>query len=163
MTLALLILDDEPEVRDALERDLIDAAGILRIEIAADVDEAWEVIDEIHRDGDTLAVALCDHRMPGTTGVEFLVEMMGDTRTEKTRKVLVTGQADLADTITAVNAADLDYYMAKPWTPKELHSVVSDCLTDFIDENDINPLPYMRLIDRVRAMTIIRDRGDLGS
>lgn len=68
MTLALLILDDEQEVRDALERDLIGLAGILRIEIAEDVEDAWTVIDDIARDGDTLAVALCDHRMPGTTG-----------------------------------------------------------------------------------------------
>lgn len=163
MTLSLLILDDEPEVRDALERDLIGVAGAIRVEVASDVADAWEVIDEIDRDGDTLAVALCDHRMPGTTGVEFLVDMMGDKRTEKTRKVLVTGQADLADTVTAVNAANLDYYMAKPWTERELLSVVSDCLTDYIEENDLNPLPYMAIIDRVRAMTIIRDRGDLHS
>lgn len=161
MTLALLILDDEQEVRDALERDLIGLAGILRIEIAEDVEDAWTVIDDIARDGDTLAVALCDHRMPGTTGVEFLIDMMADKRTAKTRKVLVTGQADLSDTITAVNAADLDYYLAKPWTETELRSVVSDCLTDYIDEAGLDPLPYMSIIDKVRAMTMIRDRGDL--
>lgn len=161
MTLALLILDDEPEVRDALERDLIDLGTTIRIEVAEDVADAWAVIDEIDRDGDKLAVALCDHRMPGTTGVEFLVEMMGDKRTVKTRKVLVTGQADLSDTITAVNAADLDYYIAKPWTERELHRVVSDCLTDYIEVQGLDPLPYMAVIDRVRAMTIIRDRGDL--
>lgn len=92
MTLALLILDDEPEVRDALERDLIDLTGVLRIEVAESVEDAWGVIDDIDRDGDELAVALCDHRMPGTTGVEFLVEMMGDERTRAARKVLVTGR-----------------------------------------------------------------------
>lgn len=161
MTLALLILDDEPEVRTALERDLIDLAGILRIETAEDVDDAWAVVDEIAADGDELAIALCDHRMPGTTGAEFLVEMMGDARTRGARKVLVTGQADLADTITAVNTAHLDYYLAKPWTDAELRSVVRDCLTDYIEEADIDPLPYMKIIDRVRAMTIIRDRGEL--
>ncbi|WP_054953264.1 response regulator [Flaviflexus massiliensis] len=161
MTLALLILDDEPEVRDALERDLISVAGTIRVEVASDVDDAWEAIEEIDRDGDSLAVALCDHRMPGVTGVEFLVAMMDDRRTTQTRKVLVTGQADLADTIRAVNAANLDYYMAKPWTQKELLSVVSDCLTDYIEENHLDPLPYMPIIDRVRAMTIIRDRSDL--
>lgn len=161
MTLALLILDDEPEVRDALERDLIFLAGTLRIEVAEGVEDAWSVIQDITRDGDELAVALCDHRMPGTTGVEFLVDMMGDKRTEKTRKVLVTGQADLADTIIAVNAANLDHYIAKPWTEAQLRQVVSDCLTDYIEETGIDPLPYMKIIDRVRAMTIIRDRGDL--
>lgn len=161
MTLALLILDDEPEVRDALERDLIDLTGVLRIEVAESVEDAWGVIDDIDRDGDELAVALCDHRMPGTTGVEFLVEMVGDERTRAARKVLVTGQADLADTIRAVNEADLDYYLAKPWTAEELTSVVSDCMTDYVENEGIDPLPYMKALDRVRAMTIIRDRGDL--
>ena len=56
MTLALLILDDEPEVRDALERDLIDLSGVIRIEVAEDVEDAWGVIDDIDRDGDELAV-----------------------------------------------------------------------------------------------------------
>ena len=53
--------------------------------------------------------------MPGTTGVEFLVQMMDDDRTAATRKVLVTGQAQLHDPVRAVNEANLDHYIAKPW------------------------------------------------
>ena len=158
MNLAILILEDEAEVRAAVERDLLSFAEHIRVEVASDVEEAWEVIDELTEDGDVLALALCDHRMPGTTGVEFLVQMMDDDRTAATRKVLVTGQAQLRDTVRAVNEADLDHYIAKPWDVDELHQVVRTMLTDYVEDMDIDPLPYLDVLDATRAMEIVRRR-----
>lgn len=40
----------------------------------------------------------------------------------------------------AVNKAHLDHYVAKPWDPDELWNTVTDLLTDYVLENDINPL-----------------------
>ena len=158
MNLTILILEDEAEVRAALERDLLPFADVVRLEVASGADEAWEVIDELSDDGDVLALALCDHRMPGTTGVEFLVQMAQDPRTAATRKVLVTGQAQLEDTVHAVNDADLDYYIAKPWDVENLHSVVRDMLTDYVEALDIDPLPYFEVLDQQRALTLTRHR-----
>ncbi len=158
MNLAILILEDEAEVRAAVERDLLPFAEHIRVEVASDVEEAWEVIDELTEDGDVLALALCDHRMPGTTGVEFLVQMMDDDRTAATRKVLVTGQAQLRDTVRAVNEANLDHYIAKPWDVNELHDVVRTMLTDYVEDMDIDPLPYLDVLDATRAMELVRRR-----
>ena len=158
MNLAILILEDEAEVRAAVERDLLPFAELIRVEVASDVEEAWEVIDELTEDGDVLALALCDHRMPGTTGVEFLVQMMDDDRTAATRKVLVTGQAQLHDTVRAVNEANLDHYIAKPWNVDELHQVVRTMLTDYVEDMDIDPLPYLDVLDATRAMDLVRRR-----
>ena len=158
MNLTILILEDEAEVRAALERDLLPFADVVRLEVASSADEAWEVIDELSDDGDVLALALCDHRMPGTTGVEFLVQMAHDPRTAATRKVLVTGQAQLEDTVHAVNEADLDYYIAKPWDVENLHSVVRAMLTDYVEALDIDPLPYFEVLDQQRALTLTRHR-----
>ena len=158
MNLAILILEDEAEVRAAVERDLLPFAELIRVEVASDVEEAWEVIDELTEDGDVLALALCDHRMPGTTGVEFLVQMMDDDRTAATRKVLVTGQAQLHDTVRAVNEANLDHYIAKPWDVDELHQVVRTMLTDYVEDMDIDPLPYLDVLDATRAMELVRRR-----
>ena len=159
MNLAILILEDEAEVRAAVERDLLPFAELIRVEVASDVEEAWEVIDELTEDGDVLALALCDHRMPGTTGVEFLVQMMDDDRTAATRKVLVTGQAQLRDTVRAVNEANLDHYIAKPWDVNELHQVVRTMLTDYVEDMDIDPLPYLDVLDTARAMELVRRRS----
>ena len=55
MTLTILSLEDEADVRDALERDLEQFWDKIRLEVAEDVDDAWAVIDEIVEDGDELA------------------------------------------------------------------------------------------------------------
>ncbi|WP_298635417.1 response regulator [uncultured Mobiluncus sp.] len=156
MKLAILILEDEPEVRAAVTRDLLGFADTLRIEPAEDVPDAWEVIDEISNDGDALALALCDHRLPGTTGIEFMGQMMSDERTQLTRKVLVTGQADLSDTVRAVNEAGLDQYVAKPWKPEELQDVVRTMLTDYVELAGIDPVPYLSALDSARAMELTK-------
>lgn len=159
MKLAILVVEDEAPVRAALARDLARYAEKARIEIAEDVDDAWSVIDEITADGDVLALILSDHRLPGTTGVDFLVTTARDERTKHTRRVLVTGQANHEDTIRAINLARLDHYIAKPWDGDDLRQVVQDQLTEYVLRNDVDPLPYLSLIDPARAMDALRTRG----
>lgn len=159
MKLAVLVLEDEPDVREALERDLEPLAATLRVEPAQDVPDAREVIEEITRDGDVLAVVLADHRLPGTSGVDFLVELASRPETEHVATVLVTGQADHQDTIRAVNLGGLDHYLAKPWDPDELRGVVRSTLTDVVEELRLDPLPHLAALDGVRAMDLVRRRS----
>ncbi len=159
MTLAILVLEDEPEVRAAIERDLAGFGSHVRIEPAENVSDAWEAIAEIAQDGDELALALCDHRLPGTTGVDFMVQMASEEATAATRKVLLTGQADLDDTVRAVNSAHLDHFISKPWNAEELQEVVRDQLTDYVIATGQNPLPLLPVLDQSRAMIAVRDYG----
>ena len=158
MNLTILILEDEAEVRAALERDLLPFADTVRLEVASSADEAWEVIDELSDDGDLLALALCDHRMPGTTGVEFLVQMAPAPRPAAPPQVRGTGQAQRKAPGHAGHAAARDYYIAKPWDVEELHSVVRDMLTDYVEALDIDPLPYFEVLDQQRALKLTRHR-----
>ena len=64
MKLAIVVVEDEPEVRDAVLGDLAPFADTVRIEPAEDVDDALEVVDEIDGDGDVVALVLADHRLP---------------------------------------------------------------------------------------------------
>lgn len=160
MKLAVLVLEDEPGVRDALVRDLTPFADTVRIEAAEDADDAWQVVEEVDADGDALAVVLADHRLPGTTGVDFLVAVHTSEDWSDVRTVLVTGQADLEDTIRAVNLAGLHRYLAKPWDADELLAVVREQLTGFVIDADIDPLPHLAVLDAARAMEVLRRRGD---
>ena len=160
MQLTVLVLEDEPPVREAVVRDLAAFGDTIRIEAAEDVEDAWAVIAELDADGDRLALVLADHRLPGTSGVDFLVQLLDDTRTVHARKVLVTGQADQQDTIRAVNEAGLDHYLAKPWDPDELTAVVRDQLTEHVLEHALDPLPHLRALDAARVMPLLRTRGD---
>ena len=156
MKLTILVVDDEPEVRDAVVGDLAPFADVVRIEPAEDVEDAWEVVTEVEEDGDVLALVLADHRMPGTSGVDMLIAMEDDERTADARKVLVTGQADQADTIRAVNEAGLDHYVAKPWRAQDLQAVVRDQLTDYVLVTGTDPLAHLRALDQARAMEMLR-------
>lgn len=159
MKLAVLVLEDEPDVREALERDLEPLSAHVRVEPAEDVDDAREVMREIAADRDLLAVVLADHRLPGTTGVDFLVELAAAPETAHVATVLVTGQADQQDTIRAVNQGGLDYYLAKPWDPEELRAVVRTTLTDVVERQRLDPLPHLAALDGVRAMELVARRG----
>ncbi len=156
MTLTILSLEDEVEVREALERDLEGFWDKIRLETADTVDDAWAALEEIYADGDELAVVLSDHRLPGKTGVDFLVELASDERFADARTVMVTGQADQEDTIRALNVAGLDHYIAKPWQPEDLVAVVRDQLTTYVLQAGVDPLPYLPVLDGVRVMEALR-------
>lgn len=148
--ITILSLEDEPEVRQAITRDLEPFAKLFRIEAAEDVEDARELIQSIRDDGDRVGLILCDHRLPGTTGVEFLVQLEGDEDHKGIRKVLVTGQADQQDTIRAINTGGLDHYIAKPWQSETLRTIVREQLTEFILDQDIDPIPYISMLDDPR-------------
>ncbi len=158
MKLVVLVLEDEPDVRAALERDLEGLARTVRVEPAQDVEDARVVMAQVAADGDELALVLADHRLPGTSGVDFLVELSAARETADVGTVLVTGQADQQDTIRAVNQGGLDYYIAKPWDPAELDRVVRRLLTDFVELVGLDPLPHLAALDQVRAMELVRAR-----
>lgn len=160
MKISLIVIEDEQEVREALKRDLKVFAGSARIELCEDAEDAWQAVEEISQDGDILAIALCDHRLPGRSGVDFLCEMMQDQRTKHAKKVLVTGQADQQDTIRAINEAKLDHYIAKPWDAKGLVNVVRTLLTEYVIENDIDALPHMKVLDQAAIQDAIRQGSE---
>jgi two-component system chemotaxis response regulator CheY len=157
--IAILVVEDEPEVRDAVERDLAPFSAHFRIEMAEDVDDARAVVEELAADGIPVGLILCDHLLPGTLGTDFLIELHGEAATRRTRKVLLTGQAGLEDTVRAINEADLDHYIAKPWTPEQLHATVRHQLTEFVLGGEDDPLAYVTVLDGSRLIEAAVERG----
>lgn len=153
----ILVVEDELEVMDALVNDLQSFENYFPIETANSSEEAKEVVEQIQAEGSELGLILCDHVLPGQNGVDFLVEQYSESIKTKTKKVLVTGQAGFEDTILALNNADLDHYIAKPWTKQELDSVVIKLLTDYVIEQKHNPMKYMAVLDAVRLADYMRE------
>jgi len=154
----ILCVEDESEVRDALVRDIQTFASTFRIEAAEDVEDARSVVEECLGEDNELALVLCDHMLPGTSGVEFLVELNQSPHTRLARKVLVTGQAGLDDTIQAVNKADLHAYIAKPWSRVELEEVVRKLLTDYVVDEADDLLPFVNVLDAPRLLEALKQR-----
>jgi CheY-like chemotaxis protein len=155
----IICVEDEHQVLDVLLKDLEEFEDVFPIEIASSADEARELIEEVKELGGKIGLILCDHIMPGDNGVDLLIEMKANEFTKDTRKVLITGQAGLEDTVKAVNRAGLNHYIAKPWDKNELAEVVKKELTNFVVNNEENLLPFMTLLDGEKLQEEIRTRG----
>ena len=74
---AILTVDDEPQVLNAVERDLRQHyRGKYRIVKAGSGAQALEAVQGLKKRNDPLALFLADQRMPSMTGTEFLAEAM---------------------------------------------------------------------------------------
>src|SRR6201986_678434 len=126
----ILAVDDEPTVLAAVARALRRVFGehyrILRASSGA---EALELLNEMRRRGESLAMVVADQRMPGMEGTELLVKARQIY--PEAKRVLLTAYADTKAAIAAINEVALDYYLLKPWDPPEeqLFPVVEDLLT----------------------------------
>lgn len=155
----ILCVEDEPEVRDAIERDLAPLASTFRIEVAGDADDAREVLEHCEKACDPLGLVLCDHLLPGQRGVDFLVDLTGQPEYRHTRKVLVTGQAGHQDTIRAINEARINHYISKPWKAEYLRQVAREQLTEYVIQTQEDLTPYLRSLDAPKLQEAMRERG----
>lgn len=155
----ILCIDDEADVLEAVERDLATLEHVFPLETASSADEARSVLERIKAQGDEVGLAFCDHVMPKETGGEFLSWMEGTPDWKLTRKALLTGQAGLEATVSAINNAGLDYYVSKPWTRDGLMGAAKRLLTDYVIERDIQVLPYMAILDTARLAAHAYESG----
>jgi thioredoxin reductase (NADPH) len=128
----LLTVDDDPEVLNAIERDLRQHFRTdYRVVKASSGAQALDTIKELKQRGAQLALFLVDERMPHMTGTQFLGEAIKVY--PDARKVLLTAYADTETAIRAINQIGLDHYLMKPWEPPStrLYPVLEDLLSEW--------------------------------
>lgn len=139
----LLLVDDEPLVLRALERQL---RGILRsprpayrIECCTRPHEALRRARESDFD-----VVISDYRMPEMNGVAFLCAFR--VLQPAAARLILSGRADLAGLTEAINQAGILRFLAKPWDEAELVFAIESALAErrLLRENQ-------RLADELRA------------
>lgn len=129
----ILAVDDEPDVLNAIERDLRHHfAQAYRVMKAGSAALALEATRQLKQRGAPIALFLVDERMPGMSGTEFLVEAL--KLYPDARRVLLTAYADTHTAIAGINTVGLDYYLLKPWEPPEerLYPALDDLLLDWL-------------------------------
>jgi two-component system response regulator HupR/HoxA len=112
----VLVVDDEPRSLDALRRVLSPQFEVI---CAGNALEAEAVLA-----GDLVEVVLCDQRMPGEAGVDFL-KRVRDLWPDTVRMIL-SGYIEAEDIIAGVNEAGIWRYITKPWHPDELAAAVRE-------------------------------------
>jgi thioredoxin reductase (NADPH) len=126
---ALLIVDDDPQVLAAVRRDLRSRyRDKYTVMSASSGQEALGAMRELKSRGDSLAVIICDQRMPGMNGSELLAQSRAIY--PLARRVLLTAYSDIDAAVKAINEAHLDHYLSKPWDPPEerLFPAIDDLL-----------------------------------
>lgn len=129
---AILLVDDEPEVVRAVERDMRQRySSQYRVMAVTNGTEAQSAIDRLTVRGDHVAMVVADQRMPVLSGTQLLETVA--QRSPQTKRVLLTAYADTDAAIEAINLAGVDYYILKPWDPPEekLYPVVDDLLEEW--------------------------------
>lgn len=127
-----MIVDDEPAVLNAVERDLRPRYGkdyrTVKAESGA---AALDATQRLHQRNEIVALFLVDQRMPQMSGTEFLAQALKFF--PEAKKVLLTAYSDTAAAIDSINVIGLDYYLLKPWEPPEerLYPVLDDLLGEW--------------------------------
>lgn len=128
----MLIVDDDPQVLSAIERDLSrHFKRDYRVVKAGSPLEALETARQLKQRGTPIALFLVDQRMPGMTGMKLLSEVR--QLHPDARRVLLTAYADTGVAIEGINDVGLDHYLLKPWDPpdQKLYPVLDDLLTEW--------------------------------
>lgn len=106
----VLLVDDEPHSLSAMRMALEDEFDCIT---AADAEAALARMEQ-----EWVQVVICDQRMPGRTGVEFLTELRD--RWPEAVRIIITGYTDPAAMAQAINDAGIHQFLTKPWHPDQL-------------------------------------------
>ena len=128
----ILTVDDDAQVLSAITRDLRqEFRQHYRILSVGSGPEALSTLTELRARAEPLALVLADQRMPEVEGVEVLTRAR--ELFPEAKRVLLTAYADTTAAIKAINSAQLDYYLLKPWDPPEqlLYPTLHDLLASW--------------------------------
>jgi two-component system sensor histidine kinase/response regulator len=110
----LLVLDDEALILTSLEHLLEDD---YEVHATSDPQTALRLAQDHN-----IAVILCDERMPGVAGHEFLSSAR---EVSSATRVMMSGYADMNALTEAVNSGQIFAYIGKPWEPLKLKAQVA--------------------------------------
>ncbi|UCE32435.1 MAG: phosphate regulon transcriptional regulator PhoB [Burkholderiales bacterium] len=112
MTTQILIVEDEPAIRDLIAVNLR-YAGFVPLQ-AADASAARKQIDAALPD-----LVLLDWMLPDESGVDVARRLRGESRTRELPIIMLTARSTEADKLQGFDVG-IDDYIVKPFSPREL-------------------------------------------
>ena len=145
----ILLVDDEPGLREAVQAYLEDSGFTVRT--ASNAQEGWDLLQQ-----GTPDVLISDIMMPQVDGYAFLAQVRDDIRFKGLPVLFLTARGMTGDRIQGYNAG-CDAYLSKPFDPEELVAVVSNLMerraAQTPDASDIPDIATMaRQIEEIKAM-----------
>lgn len=115
----VLCVDDEPNVLNALKRLFIDEPYTILTAISGQ--DGLKILEQ-----ENVQIIISDYRMPSMNGVEFLKEVC--KRWPDTVRIVLSGYADTAAIVSAINEGQIYKFVPKPWNDDELKVTVSNAI-----------------------------------
>ena len=117
MSARLLLVDDEPGLREAVQAYLEDSNFV--VEVASNARDGWELLQQTNPD-----LVISDIMMPQVDGYQFLKQVREDPRYKALPVVFLTAKGMTSDRIQGYQAG-CDAYLSKPFDPDELVAIVT--------------------------------------
>jgi len=128
----VLVVEDEPAIRELLKVNLVDAGYDVRA--VPDAEEAQVQLSEALPD-----LLLLDWMLPGKSGLVLAKELRGAARTRELPIIMITARTDEADKVAGLEAW-VDDYVTKPFSPRELKARIKAVLRRRAPEAAQEPL-----------------------
>lgn len=119
----ILCVDDEVNVLRALERMFLD--DDYDILTATSADEGLKILERESQ----VQIVISDYRMPVMNGVDFLREVCD--RWPDTVRIVLSGYADTAAIVAAINEGQIYKFVPKPWNDDDLRVTVLNALEKY--------------------------------
>ncbi len=132
----ILIVDDDPQLLSGLARNL---RRLIPVETANGGEDALALL----RRDNNFSIIMCDMRMPGMNGAEFFSKAR--LQLPDAVRILLTGQADLAAVISAINDGHIDRFLAKPVERDDLMRVIGAAMAHYrLKKDEARQLEHAR-------------------
>lgn len=148
MPLRILIVDDDPDIRDVLKLTL--AEENYSIIEAEDGEEALKIIAD-----KPLDLVLLDYKIPKFDGRQVVQQVKKDLLLRHLPIIMVTGKGEIEDKIEGLDAG-ADDYITKPFEPHELLARIRMVLRR--TERDLEANPLTRLPGNVSILNELSSR-----
>ncbi|MFH1459557.1 MAG: response regulator [Candidatus Omnitrophota bacterium] len=128
----ILIIDDEPDIRD-----------VLKITLECEDFEVYEArdgvegLEKVHKNSPDLVIL--DYKMPKMNGHEVCQILKKDILLRHMPIIMLTGKGETQDKIKGINAG-ADDYLVKPFDPQELVARIKMIVRRSTRDLDANPL-----------------------
>lgn len=132
MAIKILVVDDDPDIRDVLKLTL--AEENYEVIEAADGEEALKAIKTKTPD-----LVLLDYRIPRIDGREICRQVKSDILLSHLPIIMVTGSGEVNDKVDGIDAG-ADDYVVKPFEPKELLARIRMIIRRTKRDLEANPL-----------------------
>jgi YesN/AraC family two-component response regulator len=123
----ILIVDDEEEIRGTLKEALERRIPDVQVRTADSGEQGLAVMQEALVD-----LVITDLKMPGMTGLEFLVQARG--LSPRAPRIMMTGFDEHHIGVDAVKSAGVDRILSKPFSLRDVISTVTQLLARTLHE-----------------------------